>query len=234
VNDKQIFDSLALNAFDFLTQAVGEFEASPKYSVIDFGAAIEMLLKAKLLLEHWSLVVAKPQEASRVRFEAGDFISVSLSETRMRLKEIARVEISDLAFKSFEALSKHRNKMIHFYHAGVAGDAKEKERIASEQCLAWFYLHGLLQQWKTDFKGHKDAIAGADKVMRGHRKYLEQKFFALSEELKTRMAAGEQVCTCQACGFESAMLESVRSCIYDGECLVCERSGIYVEIDCPQ
>lgn len=234
MNDKQIFDSLALNAFDFLARAVADFEKSPKYSVIHFCAAVEMLLKAKLLREHWSLVVSKPQEASRAKFEAGDFSSVTLSETRTRLREIARVEISDPAYKSFESLSKHRNKMIHFYHAGVAGDAKEKERIASEQCLSWFYLHGLLQQWKVDFKDHRVEISNLEKVMRGHRKYLEAKYKALSEEIKARVAAGEQVSACESCGFDAAVLKPIRNFIYHGRCLVCDRSGNHVEIDCPK
>jgi len=233
VNDEQIFDSLALNAFDFLTRAVAEFEKSPKYSVIHFCAAVEMLLKAKLLREHWSLVVGKPQEASRAKFEAGDFSSVTLFETRARLREIAGVEISDSAYRTFDFLSKHRNKMIHFYHAGVVGDAKEKERIASEQCLSWFYLHGLLQQWKLDFKAHQAAISNAEEVMRGHRKYLETKYKALSEEIKALVAAGEQVIACESCEFDAAVLRPIRKLIYHGRCLVCDWLGTHVEIDCP-
>ena len=185
------------------------------------------------MCEHWSLVVSKPQEASRVKFEAGDFASVTLVETRTRLREIAGVELSDPAWKSFDALSKHRNKMIHFYHSGVSGDTKEKEKIASEQCLSWYYLHGLLQQWKSDFSGHQAEVQKADKVMRGHREYLAAKFKALGDDIKARTAAGEQVGACDSCGYDAAILKPVRDHIFSGRCLVCDRSGTQVEIECP-
>ena len=51
---QEIFDSLARNAFDFLNRAILDFAESPKYSVIHFCAAVEMLLKARLMCEHWS------------------------------------------------------------------------------------------------------------------------------------------------------------------------------------
>ena len=44
-----IFDSLTRNAFDFLERGITEFDKSPKYSVIHFCAAVEMLLKARLI-----------------------------------------------------------------------------------------------------------------------------------------------------------------------------------------
>ena len=44
-----IFDSLTRNAFDFLERGIAEFDKSPKYSVIHFCAAVEMLLKARLI-----------------------------------------------------------------------------------------------------------------------------------------------------------------------------------------
>ena len=54
MNHEDIFESLTRNAFDFLERGIAEFDASPKYSVIHFCAAVEMLLKARLLKEHWS------------------------------------------------------------------------------------------------------------------------------------------------------------------------------------
>ena len=47
------------NAFDFLRTAIGQIYEQPKYSVINFCAAIELILKAKLVNEHWSLTLQK-------------------------------------------------------------------------------------------------------------------------------------------------------------------------------
>ena len=52
MNHEDIFESLTRNAFDFLERGIAEFDASPKYSVIHFCAAVEMLLKARLMKEH--------------------------------------------------------------------------------------------------------------------------------------------------------------------------------------
>jgi hypothetical protein len=147
MNHEDIFESLTRNAFDFLERGIAEFDASPKYSVIHFCAAVEMLLKARLMKEHWSLIVSKPEQASLAKFMAGDFISVTMDEARQRLREIAGEDISADAFASFRTLANHRNKMIHFFHAGLDGDEKAKAQIVGEQCRSWFHLHRLFKQW---------------------------------------------------------------------------------------
>lgn len=57
------FGKLVENAFDFLDKAGREFENEPKYSVIHFYAALELFLKARLLHEHWTLILTKPEHS---------------------------------------------------------------------------------------------------------------------------------------------------------------------------
>ena len=104
MNQKQIFNSLAKNAFDFLKQAIEEFDKSPKYSVIHFCAAVEMILKARLMTEHWSLIVSKPEQANLVRFLAGEFASVTMDESRTRLRDkmCIRDSLSADDYENFE------------------------------------------------------------------------------------------------------------------------------------
>ena len=90
-----IFDSLTRNAFDFLERGISEFDKSPKYSVIHFCAAVEMLLKARLMKEHWSLIVSKPDQANLAKFMAGDFSSVTLEDARARIRDVAGEDIGD-------------------------------------------------------------------------------------------------------------------------------------------
>jgi hypothetical protein len=73
LNQHDVFDSLARNAFDFLEREIVEFDQASKYSVIHLYAAVEMLLKARLMREHWSLIVSKPEQANLAKFMAGDF-----------------------------------------------------------------------------------------------------------------------------------------------------------------
>lgn len=89
INSKNLFDSLTRNAIDFLKKSVIELEDSPKYSVIHFCSAIELFLKARLLVEHWSLIITKPENANLSKFKSGDFHSVSMQEAINRLKNIS-------------------------------------------------------------------------------------------------------------------------------------------------
>jgi hypothetical protein len=69
-------DGIVNNGFDFFRKSLAEFDAEPKFSVIHFFAAVELFLKARLMAEHWSLVVSK--DPSWEGFERGDFKSVTL------------------------------------------------------------------------------------------------------------------------------------------------------------
>jgi hypothetical protein len=230
---QEIFDSLARNAFDFLNRAILDFAESPKYSVIHFCAAVEMLLKARLMCEHWSLIVAKPNEANLDKFVEGDFISVTLSDARARLKDIAKEDISSDAYNSFRALANHRNKMIHFFHKALESDDAAKTEIVIEQCRSWFHLHRLFKQWGPLFHDFAAEIRRADKGMKGHRKYLAAKFGALKAELASHQKAGRKPVKCSACRYKAAIPDPIDSEIAETRCLVCDHTEVQVEIECP-
>ena len=231
----EIFDSLARNAFDFLERGIDEFEKSPKYSVIHFCAAVEMLLKARLMREHWSLIVAKPEQANLAKFMAGDFASVTMDEARARIRDVAGEDIGSDAFTSFRALANHRNKMIHFFHADMEEDAQAKELIVAEHCRSWFHLHGLLLRWGNYFSDFWPEISRADRSMKKHRKYLSTKFKTLKPELDAARKAGRKPTNCSVCGFKAAIPEDeIHDQIKTVFCRVCDYAGTQVEIDCPQ
>ena len=233
MSQHDIFDSLARNAFDFLERGIGEFDKAPKYSVIHFCAAVEMLLKARLMKEHWSLIVSKPEQANLTKFMAGDFASVTMEEARARIRDIAGEEIADDAFNSFRTLANHRNKMIHFFHADVDSDGQAKVKIVAEHCRSWFHLHRLLNRWDVYFRDFRAEITRADRSMKAHRKYLSAKFKALKPELDASRKAGNSPKACNACGFKAAIPEVLDEQIATVQCLVCDHTETQVEIDCP-
>lgn len=228
-----IFDSLTRNAFDFLERGIAEFDKSPKYSVIHFCAAVEMLLKARLMKEHWSLIVSKPDQANLAKFMAGDFISVTLEDARARIRDVASEDIGDDAYNSFRALANHRNKMVHFFHHGLDSDEKAKAQIVAEHCRSWFHLHRLLSRWDGYFHDFGSEIAHADRAMKGHRKYLAAKFKALKPELDAARKAGSAPKACSACGFKAAIPDDLDDQIASLRCLVCDHSETQVEFECP-
>ncbi len=112
-----MFDLLVKNAIDFLERATAEIEDRPKYSIINFFSAVELFFKARLMREHWSLIIAKPEDASITKFRDGDFQSVTLEQATKRLKNISSENITDEEMNSFNDLRKHRNKLVHFFHS---------------------------------------------------------------------------------------------------------------------
>lgn len=106
------FGKLVENAFDFLDKARREFESEPRYSIIHFYAALELFLKARLLHEHWTLILTKPETADLLKFQKGDFHSVSLAETQKRLTSIIQQGLTNDEFSCFRDLGDHRNRII--------------------------------------------------------------------------------------------------------------------------
>ncbi len=232
-DQSDIFSSLARNAFDFLERGISEFDQAPKYSVIHFCAAVEMLLKARLMREHWSLIVAKPEQANLVKFMAGDFASVTIDEARARIRDVVGEDIGSDAFNSFRELANHRNKLIHFFHADMDEDAQAKELIVAEHCRSWFHLYRLLIRWGDYFEDFRAEISSADRSMKRHRKYLSTKFKTLKPELDAARKAGQKPTICGVCGFKSAIPEDeVHEKIKVVCCRVCDYAGTQVEMDC--
>lgn len=233
MNQDEIFDSLTRNAFDFLERGIEEFDKAPKYSVIHFCAAVEMLLKARLMKEHWALIVSKPEQANLAKFIAGDFASVTLEDSRSRLRDVAGEDIGDDAHGSFRAMANHRNKMVHFFHPELDGDEKAKAQIVAEHCRAWFHLHRLLIRWNNYFRDFGKEVARANRAMKGHRKYLGAKFKALKTELEAIRKAGKTLRSCSACAFKAAVPEDIDSQISSLRCMVCDHTETQVQMDCP-
>ncbi|MFD9904067.1 hypothetical protein [Streptomyces sp. NPDC059063] len=74
---------------DHLTTADPPTPRDLKYAVLHLQAAAEVLLKARLVEEHWSLVFKEPGTATRKKFEDGDFISCTTQAAVGRLRKVA-------------------------------------------------------------------------------------------------------------------------------------------------
>ncbi|KPL26312.1 hypothetical protein JI76_37840 (plasmid) [Streptomyces anulatus] len=85
-----------------------------KYAVLHLQAATEVLLKARLAAEHYSLIFAEPGTASFETWEKGDFQSCGSLEAIDRLRNIARLPITDGQRAMVKELGKTRNALQHY------------------------------------------------------------------------------------------------------------------------
>lgn len=82
--------NLTQSAFDFLERSVEDIKDHPKYAVIHFATAVELLLKARLMNEHWSLAVEHVSKAEINEFLQGRCKTVSPAEAVKRLTKNLR------------------------------------------------------------------------------------------------------------------------------------------------
>ena len=110
--------NLLENALDFILSAA-EFAQRDdprgwKYSVLHLADGLELLLKARLELEHWSLLFRQVDQASQDNLNSGDFESVDFSSAYTRLKKVVKVTIQDSDWKHLDDLRKRRNRIRHY------------------------------------------------------------------------------------------------------------------------
>jgi hypothetical protein len=234
---KDMFDSLVKNAIDFFKRSISELEKSPKYSLINFVAAIELFLKARLMLEHWSLIIDKPQDANISNFLNGNFKSIGIEEAVQRLKNIAGVTITEEERSSFNQMREHRNKLIHFFHPNYVTepDSATLHSVVSEECKGWFFLHRLLtSKWGEEFIEYTPEINDLQTMMVKQRGFLKAKFDDVRLKIENRRASGAIFTNCPYCGFESNEQETIlANSIIIGKCLVCEESVCRLMVPCP-
>ena len=231
------FSSLVDNALDFLSRSIDDFEHYPKYSVIHFHAAVELFVKARLMSEHWSLVVTQRKEADWEKFVAGDFQSAGLEEAAGKLEKVVQSGISESTLQAFRDVGKHRNKMVHFFHKAhpFSENKRLRTKVAKEQLNAWYLLNQLLTgPWKDVFDDWLPQISEIDTRLRDHRKYLQVIFDNLKPEIEARKQEGFEFRACPSCQFEAQERNPDAEDIDLAVCWVCGFKQKFLTVDCPE
>lgn len=136
-NANPFSDLITTNAIEFFNASIKDFKSRPKYSVINFCSGLELILKARLLKEHWSLIVKRPEEAALPRFQNGDFVSVSVDEALKRLGNIGSETFSQDETRCFERLRDHRNKSFISATMHIRENLMQKFWKKSQPNNAW-------------------------------------------------------------------------------------------------
>jgi len=117
MNDKLSL-SLIDNSFDYLESAIkyanGTENRDWKYALLNLASAIELMMKAVLEQEHWSLLFETIDNASKEALTQGDFKSVNFVKAVERIKCIVGVNFSPTENKYLEKIRTKRNKITHF------------------------------------------------------------------------------------------------------------------------
>ncbi len=235
-NKNSEFDNLVENAFDFLERSLKQIEEEPKYSVINFYSAIELFFKARLLKEHWSLIISKPSEANKIKFHNGDFISVNLKECVKRLKNICNENIDKKWVDILNDIKNHRNKLVHFFHK-VNGKDSDKiiKNLMTEQFLGWCVIQNLLTcKWRGYFSKYQDRIKEINSFLNKHEQFLKTKYTANKPGIEERINKGKVFKECLFCNYKASQQIKTEYFYAYYACNVCNNQEKMLHIKCPE
>lgn len=233
--DDQLIRDLTESAFEFLERAIGEFKTSPKFSTIHFATAVELFIKARLMREHWSLVLENPDRTHRKQFTEGVARTVNPGTAVGRLRNLVGLSITQEAEEAFKQIAEHRNRMVHFVHETGRAELDEKAVtvVAIEQCRGWLHLHKLLAEWRGEFAWSSARLERTQRLMAGHREFLSVRFDALSAEIADAKRAGTRFRRCDVCAYEAAAIEAHSTMVGAVRCLVCSTRDTLITMECP-
>jgi hypothetical protein len=213
-----------LNGLDYIESVVADLAGEPtakdlKYAVLHLHGAVEVLLKVRLMREHWTLVFKDANKASFASLQGGDFASISVEDTIKRLESVASITLPKDVVDNFSRLGKVRNKLTHF---GLTDSALSIEALASE------VLNGLLDFLRAhlhsdgSFPDDDAALAKTEELISDElhrlRGVIVARLKQIEPELTKREGAGESVVTCPSCQQEALVIGT-----NERECLFCHR-----------
>ncbi|MFH8574010.1 hypothetical protein [Streptomyces sp. NPDC017993] len=214
------------NGMDYLRSAVrhlagpeweykdGEPDARAlKYAVLHLHAATEVLLKARLIHEHWSLVFPDPASATWATYTGGGFRSCSVDTALDRLEKIARVNVEQKHRTTIGNLGNTRNALIHYGHT-------ESARAVEGQVAE--VLHILLvfidQHLRPDDPEEAAHVHAALEELRGRlgsiRKLVDKRMKRLTPQLREHAASRTD---CPECRQRALVVGQSPTCLYCGK-----------------
>lgn len=86
---------------------------SIKHVIINLSACMELLIKFRLLQEHWAFIFDDVNKANEKNFDTGDFVSVSFGRGIERLRNLCEITTQQY-FTASQQLQRYRNRAVHF------------------------------------------------------------------------------------------------------------------------
>jgi hypothetical protein len=186
------------------------------------------------LNEHWTLITAnKGKLASRPRYESGDFASITFDEAYARFADILQAPLPGKSKEAFDAIRKHRNRLVHFHHAEFT--AAYIESILNQLADAWFALYRFMDQWRNLFSDHlhnRRANYNEQIMLWGNEYYSAAKLRHIQPEIDALIKEGENVHVCHTCKCKAVLIAQAEPPIFQSECLVCNNDERFMMVVC--
>jgi len=207
VEKQPIFDGLVSNGLRHLARGLEGFEADKlDFAVTDSFFGFEIVLKALVFQQDWTQIFTKPDEASAHQLISGECRTIGHADAIKRLKELG-VNLPKTVSR-FKILEKHRNRLVHFYHADLTTE-KRRRRIASELANAWAALRALraIPAIAAALSPHLSEFGRLDGRLLVLDRYLDEQ----AKRIRADHPNPDCLSDCPACKRET----------FDGDCSLC-------------
>lgn len=207
--------SLRQNAEDFLGEAVKYAQASStrdwKYATLHLWSAFELLLKAILKKEHWSLLFEDVNRASTQRLRDGDFQSVRFDTAMQRIGGIVGVSISDKNSQYLKKLRDLRNRMTH---SSVSLNIEQAKSVVARGISVFLTL----EQQHLHKQPDKTLEYDVNQALQTFQKYVDGRLRDIKAEIEATERPHRRFQTCPGCTQETLVIRGdVVECLFCGQ-----------------
>ena len=227
-------DAVATNAFRFLERAARELTKDTEMSVVHFAIGVELFLKARLIAEHWALVVERSDQCRLSHLRSGQAKTIGLDETRRKLEgitETTELGVKKPLWKAIREVADHRNRIVHSHRTPAAMTKEGINKTAIEQIRAWRGLQSLAGgTWQDVFAKHMERIGDLDSEFEKHK----ARYALVFEDWQKSKPKGIFT-SCMYCRFDALQEEeeTIPSIIHR-RCHVCAIDEKLVQAICPR
>ncbi|KTC76163.1 hypothetical protein Lbir_0232 [Legionella birminghamensis] len=211
------------NAIDFLKKSLEDINGDLKFSYINFWTGVELLLKARIISEHWSLIVKGQPNLDK--YLSGDFCSINFDEMCDVLEKVISSPIDKAHKNILTNIKNHRNKWIHFCNPL---SEKDKALLLSDQMHGLYILNLYLNsRWKFVFYDFNYQIKSAYKQL--EEEYGPYKKFVYTYYIHDEIAniikkdrLNIRLSVCPSCRFFCAIRPRyTENIIFNSSCKLC-------------
>jgi hypothetical protein len=196
--------NLLENALDFLLEAVERFdEADPrqiKYAVLNAASAVELVLKARLADEHWTLIFRDPAKATREQYESRRFSSADLDAVMERLKNVCALHLPKHE-RTIRTLRRKRNEMQHFECS--ANVAEATSLLVKTWSFLWDFVH---EQIPSLSDAAEELLERIRRRMVKQESYVTERLGEIRPEVEHAQDEGNLIVACPSCLQETLII----------------------------
>ena len=206
--------TLATHGLEFIESSVAllsdddHLEQQSREAVVLLAVGVELLLKSRLLSEHWSLVFEDVDSARESDLADGKLKSVGPEDCLNRLRHICGEKISADTEDRFKKFWEFRNRVVHFVDRKLSIDS-----LRSQACFVLSELVDLTTRQHFVPPEITPRLEGLRRALISMRSYVEARRQAVEGILHQ---AGNASFYCTSCEHRAFVMREGR-----GVCLVC-------------